>query len=90
MFADLSDGERVAAPEVTTIGSPELPGSFDELANVIRQALSHDGLAARHRGSFWGPLVRTLQDAGVDTDAETLMRLPFRAEPESEVLALFP
>jgi hypothetical protein len=89
LFAQLVDGQRVTTAPVTTIGASVLPGSVGELMAAVERALSHEGLTAKHRASFWGPLVSALADAGVRTDPETLLRLPFQAETEDEVVALF-
>jgi hypothetical protein len=89
LFADLPSGERVTTDEVTTFGAGALPDTVEDLETVLLASLRHPNLTAEQRDAFWGPLVTALREGGVDTDAETIMRLPFRSEPNDEVRALF-
>jgi hypothetical protein len=90
LYADLRIGMRVMTPHTSTLGVGRLkiPATLDALADMLLVSLRHNDLPEEIRAAFWGPLPAELKRFGIDTDAETVMRLPFVPEATDEVLEL--
>lgn len=89
-FADLEIGRRVMALQSSGLQIPRaaVPQTLEELSDMVLKGVRNPSLSAEHRASHWGHLAATLAAVGVQTDSETLMRLPFRLEASDDVLEL--
>lgn len=87
LFAELPMGNWVMPVLGPTVALPE-PYTRERLEAGLQSALQQDDPAGEFRGEFWQHLLKALRDIDVHTDAETLMRLPFRLVIEDDARAL--
>ena len=87
LFAELPFGHWVMPVTGPTVGLA--PGMTREQFEAVNQlALQQDDPEGKFRGAFWMQLIAALAAVDVNTDPETLMRLPFRYVYDNDVLEL--
>jgi hypothetical protein len=87
LFAELTAGNWVMPVPAATVALPE-PYTLERLEAGLQSALQQDDPAGEFRGAFWQHLLTALRDLDIRTDAETLMRLPFRLVLDDDARAL--
>ena len=89
LFAKLDSGLLAVDRSPQSVNAGIARVDLPELGGLVQEALRSDAMTAGHRASAWGGVLEDLRATfGVNTDAETLMALPFDLVADGELQAL--
>jgi hypothetical protein len=88
LFARLDSGVLVFSADVSGTTASVQRDQLNQLEEFVLMALRVDQLPADHRQGQWRGVLDQLATLNINTDPETLIRLPFELLPDAEVRAL--